>query len=237
MKTLSELKAWAAENKMYVAEDIPADCMNGHTERTIKREMPKIPDFFVGNKNYIVAVFWFAYDYSSLDGTHERGIEDHCRIIVLDVRSEIVATMSVPDRFGIKNTYTFHIPQPAYKIIRSLSCSVIDKAIEGINMPNKIGVFSEKKVQDWLKYVRDYHVAIGKAYADVCLKNAQNKLKIGEFIAQVGQCEAIEYGNSTTIDTKHFRVVFRWNTQDGTMFSSIEYRGTIEDIISLEKGK
>lgn len=124
-------------------------------------------------------------------------------------------------------------------------CNVMDihrvrDAEAEVKEPNKIGVYSEKKVKDWMDYC-DKVVAV----YDRLLKEHSEKLERAkdEFASILSQFDKKHIVNlnekdfSAYIRTQNFRVSLSVNFKQGTMEKEVTFVGDIGDVIRIDGKK
>lgn len=121
---------------------------------------------------------------------------------------------------------------PYFGYLRGLNYDQQREFFVAPNEPNRTGVFSDKKVFQWLEYcdayVDAYNEAINKATAKV--NDAQST--IDSFISSLPQKNVSSYKNTTYVECSDFRVTFQIY-DSGCLSTKIEYKGNIETLSKL----
>jgi len=126
---------------------------------------------------------------------------------------------------------------PVYPIVNNLqrntSYDQRKPFLSVIKEPCNIGVFSTKKVLDWVKYCNEYVLGCEACNIACNDKKEANLAKI-EATIKGCKCERVErYNNWTIITTKLFRIEFQL-LENGTYLSQkVEFRGTLGDVMEL----
>jgi|688.fasta_scaffold309549_5 hypothetical protein len=126
---------------------------------------------------------------------------------------------------------------PIYRIVNLLSKDINSSQkyefTKKIVEPNRIGVFTIKKLQDWAKYCEDYTQAIKDANFAVNSKLNENQKKIDNFISSLnGKCEVKQFRNYTIVNTKYFEVEFELLDNGAYLNEKIYYKGGLNGGLS-----
>ena len=103
----------------------------------------------------------------------------------------------------------------------------------GIKEPNSIGVFTDKKINDWFEYLDklvDVHNAILSQAKD---KNAEIEAEIQTFINSV-KCTVQKRDTKTWVYTKHFEVIFTHHKGEMWLSTEIKYKGKLNEVTAIE---
>lgn len=100
-----------------------------------------------------------------------------------------------------------------------------------LSEPNKIGVFSDKKIADWVNYCEAYIKALEECKKDIESKKAENESYIQSVIDSLPGCEVEKWQNQTIIVTKLFHIEFTLLDNGNFLNKRIVYTSGIQDII------
>jgi hypothetical protein len=105
----------------------------------------------------------------------------------------------------------------------------------GLKEPNYIGVFTEKKVSEWLKYCDDYLQLIDSVIEAKNDKNTDIEKAISDFIEK--SCGKVSsWGNeerTTEVQLPLFRVLFKHFKSSQYLSTEISFKGTLNDILTI----
>jgi hypothetical protein len=99
--------------------------------------------------------------------------------------------------------------------------------------PNYIGVFTEKKINDWFDFC-DKEAELNKQIVSSSEgKNKEIEEQIQSFIGSV-PCTVQKWANNTEVRTKHFNVVFTHDKSSQYLSHKVTFSGSLKDITKLE---
>lgn len=226
---MKNLKSLAATFNLYQLNDIPDTHKNYNFEHAINYGKRNIPEFMLSFKGAEVGLFYECKQDTNYQNTTTYYVE-HSYILVKAVNSDIVLMLK-SDRH---NKYNFH---PYYSLMhkyQNIAYSIREKGIKELKRPNDIGVFTEKKVNDWLQYCEDYIKALDNVYNEVTGKNNEIQTEIHNFIASIPGCKFSTYQNITDIDTPLFRVRFTHYKDQNYVNKEITFKGGLSAITKIE---
>ncbi len=230
MKTL-EL---AAKYGYYTLDSIPEHIKNDDYFRSNKEwNDPKfyekrIPEGLMSLKNVQCGVFVKIKEEFNNDGTHSLYFVDYPnRILVFSDKTEI--PLMLCENKG--KYYLFPICEEINKIQRNTNYEQRKEFLQEVKEPNRIGVFTEKKVEAWVDYCINYLDACKKASAFVEGKKAENLAYIEHVISSV-ECRGIQrYHDYTVIETNYFTIEFELQDNGFYLRKKVTFKGGIETII------
>ena len=155
---------------------------------------------------------------------------EHSRILFLSPKGNLIRF--VKDR---NNKYSFSLDYSHYREVQNVSYYQREEARKksGIVEPNYIGVFTDKKVNDWLNYC-DQEAELNKQIVDSSNdKNQEIEKEIETFINSM-PCEVSKWNNNTEIKTNLFKIVFTHDKKSQYLSKKIEFTGTLKDITKIE---
>ena len=103
---------------------------------------------------------------------------------------------------------------------------------ESLKEPNCIGVFTEKKVNDWLNFVDAEILQNLQIIEEADRLNASIEAEINDSINKL-KGEVSRYQDTTQIKTDKFIVSFKHEKKDCYLSKKVEFSGTIEDVLRL----
>ena len=101
--------------------------------------------------------------------------------------------------------------------------------------PNKIGVFSDKKLAAWVDYCAAYVTALDACRDSVLGKKNQHEKYIESVVSQLSGAKVHRHENYTWIDTALFEIKFSVLDNGEYLRKEVTFKGKIEDIINLHK--
>lgn len=118
---------------------------------------------------------------------------------------------------------------PDYQHERNLSFSYDTKRklLKDLQEPNQIGVFSDKKINDWLEYCVE-KVRILEEYEQVHQEKNAAILKEIEEIKKIGKAGG--YDNRTWVDTILFRIDLTHYPETAFLDKKITFNGGVDDV-------
>lgn len=228
---MSTLKEWAAARNLYTAEDIPAKYRSEHG----LPDAGSIPAFFQDNDRYECAIF---YDCRTQDAGTDRELHyiESGSTLLLKYKNDstVLALVKGWRDNGKYSILPYHRELSKY---RGISHYTKEKALSALHEPNKIGVFTDKKVGLWFSYSEKYIEVLDFLLNDLAAKNAEVQKKINVFIHQ-SRGEAKTFDSLTTyVKTKHFTVTFKHDKTMAYLSTEIEFTGSLQDIVDIETGE
>ena len=221
---MKDLKTILSENKWFPADGRP----QGWENLEIRKPIFFIPEFFTTSKYYETGIFYNCLTSTNWEGRENNYIEG-VELFIKHVESNTVITMR-----GQKGKYSFY---PAW--FHMFKSNVISshqrmKAIESIDKPNLIGVFTDKKMFEWVKYCENYINALNSALNEVENKNAELENEIENFIKDLkGKCKVERWAKYTIVQNDYFRVEFSIDKSCGYLSKKIQYNGDLQGIVFL----
>ncbi len=234
--SLSEL---AANKNLYQAQDIPAkyrqdnDYFNHKTKAgqfsgKEWSEVDKLIETLNSYPGIEAGRFFSVTEQENYDKTMYYGIEDS-RILVKANNLDILLRLS-----AYKGKYHLSTDWSEDRIFTALHYSDRDKAIKELKRPNEIGVFTAKKVLDWVEYCRAYYSAMCDALRSNGNENAKIQANIDGWVKSLPGAKVTRWENSTRIKTKYFDISLKHDKQSAYLSKSVDFIGSIEDVIKLE---
>jgi len=109
-----------------------------------------------------------------------------------------------------------------------------DEALKTISEPQKIGVFSVKKLDAWINYCIDYKNTLDALLNDVTEKNKQVDEEIKNFIDSLPQKTVRDHKDRVYIDTDLFSVIFEIDRPSAYLRTDIRYKGGLENVVKIQ---
>jgi hypothetical protein len=227
---MKNLKTLAAEFNLYSFEDIPAIYKNQYFDHRIEIGFQKIPEFLITCKDYEVGLFWQGQHDTNIKGEITAHYIEHSYILVKRKDSENIMLLRQDWR---SKKYRFHLAYCQDRKFAGINYHIKEKALKDLNEPNMIGVFSEKKLNDWAKYVDDYVNTLDNLLADINDENGKIEKQISDFIASLPVKKVSEYHNKTWVTTPLFEVIFEHFKDQKYLSTKISFNGTLADITKI----
>lgn len=133
-----------------------------------------------------------------------------------------------------KGKYHFSPYYGYFRQWQQINYHVRNEAIEkaGLKEPNKIGVFSVKKIAEWLNYC-DQYIDLMIEYTDsVEHKNKDIEKQIQGYIDSIGG-RVDKWQNTTEISKDNFRITLTHYKESQYLDVKIVYSGNINDVIGI----
>lgn len=224
MKTLKEL---AAEHNLYQLNDIPPQWCGEYCRKDGGRE---IPDFLKNLQGYEVGNFFKCKIQDKGTPKELYFIEYHTEILLKKNGSDLLIRLN-EDTYRKK--YTFYPYWDYLHKYHNISYYKKQDALKNLKEPDQIGIFSEKKVEDWVKYCHDYIKIMDNLYNEVEEKNAVIEKDIQNFINSLEGCKVSTYQNKTYIETDLFEIQFEHFKDQNYLSQNITFKGTLQDIVKI----
>ena len=193
------------------------------------------PDFFNTSKYEIGMFAKVRTQYKNFSDEIELYYIDYFVILLFDDSLDFPLIMKNDWR---TKKYHFH---PVYELINKLTLKISYEQqkpfLAEIKKPNKIGVFSDKKLADWVEYCREYVFALEKCNDTITGKKTENQKYIDSVVNSMLGAKIDTHKNYTTIENKLFRIEFALLENGAYLQKKIEFKGAIEDIIKLHNEK
>lgn len=226
---MKNLKQIAASFNLYQIEDIPETHKNDYR---IGLNTEAIPDFLTKMDAIEVGLF---YQCLTQDANTDKEIHyvEHSYILVKAKDSENLLML----RKDRNKKYRF---APYYSVVRkfqNISYHIKEKELKILTEPNLIGVFTSKKVTDWLTYCDEYLSVLNNCLNEVNKANNEIENKISDFIKSLPSPEIQTYENKTWVNTEKFQVIFIHYKDQNYLNTEITFKGSLQDITNIENHK
>lgn len=228
MKSLKEI---CKENSRFTWDEIPEEWSESK-ERKRNPGAVKVPDFLQEMENLETGVFWECRIQDKGTEREYRYIEGYPAILVK--MGDTVAQLSEKKHYN-DNKKSFFLPW-----FMGMKYGKMDKTWwPNPDKPNYIGVWSEKKVKDWLRYVAEYRNAMEAAMEEIESKNLEIEKKIKNFLDTVPGAKVSCYESSIQVEhvrvtTNLFEMRFEHSKRNGYLSEKIEFNGTLLDVSRIE---
>ena len=227
MKTLKNL---ASEFSLYQLNDIPEQYKNENFDHRVKSNFKEIPEQLTKVNDIEIGLFYECKQDTSYDNKISYYIE-HAYILLKHKDNDNLLML-----MHNKGKYYLH---PYYGIGRkyqNISHYIRQEAIKELKEPNWIGVFTDKKVNDWINYCNQYLQAMEKALNEVNDKNAEIEKSIQDFIESLPtkNTKVQKYQNKTYIYTNLFDVTFEHHKDQKYLNTQISFKGSLKDVTKIE---
>lgn len=147
-----------------------------------------------------------------------------------------IAILRKPSYKGDK--YEFMLHYSHYRQVQNIAHYKRERAQKEANHtdPQKIGVFTHKKVLNWLEHCDKEEILNAKIVEQANDKNKEIEAQIKDFATRSGGTVTAWHDN-TQVKCKYFTVIFEHNRRDQYLSTKIEYTGSLNQIIKLESCK
>jgi hypothetical protein len=226
----------AKESNLYTLQNLPNEVLTDpyfiqnlefYKERF---EKIKIPETLNNIQGIEVGVF------AEVRQQFKNHSEDHELYYIENYYTLIFIDENVYQLQYYKDKYSLY---PIYRVVNLLSKDISNQQkyefTRQVIEPNRIGVFTLKKLQDWAKYCKDYVQAIKDANEQVNSKSIANQKIIDDFIHELGNnCEVKKWRNTTIVETIFFQIEFELLDKGAYLSKKITYIKGIQGIIEIE---
>jgi hypothetical protein len=182
--------------------------------------------------SFTYGVFFHCYE-------QKKNFSDEIELYVIDRNVSILFLTPEGNAARIsshKNKFSFNLAYFYFREFDSVSYHLRQKALNdsGIKEPNSIGVFSVKKISNWLNYCDAYHNTMRDLLDSSNDKNKEIESKIENFIKQAPGCNVSKWDNKTSVRVKDlFEVVFEHNKTTCHLYTKISFLGNESDILRI----
>jgi hypothetical protein len=233
MKTI---QAIAAQYNLYLQSDLPKEYKEYWDNRMNeynKGLKVAIPQFIVDNPNFDVGLFFECRIQD--EGTEkEYKYIEHNYILVKREGSDLICML----KSNNKGKYYLY---PYYSLLRKFISDISNHETKEVyeellrKEPNLIGVFTEKKLNDWFDHCQLKVHLFKQKYEEINGKSEESKQIVLDFIEKLGdKCTVKQHKNWWAVETKHFYVDFTLDYQSGWLDQKIRFKGKLQSIIDIE---
>lgn len=242
MKATQNMLNLAAKFKFFAPDAIPAMYFEDEYFRTNFDNKnnndywrkKNIPDFLLNSELFQIGEFCeIREQLKNFTNEHELYfIESYCILVWCKGATNLMLLRKSwkNDKYTLFPIYNV-VNKITYKLQRSQYNEYTKKVIE----PNNIGVFTEKKVLNWVQYCNDYINALKQCENDILRKKNENQLKIDNTIKSLPNSKVRIYKNYTTLETEYFNIDFQLLNNGEYLDTKITYKGGLKGIIDLQK--
>lgn len=188
-----------------------------------------IPEGVKKLKNVQYGVFVEVREQRRSDGSHELYFAEYApRLLVFSEKMEIPLMLT----FRKDKYVLFPLHSVVNKLQRGTNYRERAPFVDALKEPNRIGAFTDKKVEAWVDYCIDYMNACAKAADAVHEKEQANLATIEDFIKRA-QCKSVQrHGKYTTVKTNLFTVDFEMEDGGAYLRTKIRFEGNLETLIN-----
>lgn len=237
MKNLNEV---AAKFNLFTFDNIP----NGWDKSRINVDKKEIPNFLLDCKLIEVGIFWECRTQDSGTDIELKYIDINSRILLKSKTNEILLRLQGnnyqnPNKYWFCTDYSFEYKQitlqETEKSYIVLYHTLRSTATKNLSEPNKIGVFTDKKVKQWLEYCENYSIAIDTKVSEIKAQNQNYRDYIETVITNLSTKTVTRSkdGNRIWIKTQLFEINFELDVSQAYLKKELRFNGKIEDIIKL----
>ena len=133
-----------------------------------------------------------------------------------------------------KGKYYFHPFYNYWHKYHGISHTERNKVINGLKEPNKIGVFTDKKVNDWFLYCNDLMIAMEKLYNSHNSETNEIQSEVDNFCKRMQDAGARITGNNPYwIDTDLFAIRLTIHKDSNYLEKNVTYCGNLNQVAKL----
>lgn len=231
---MKSLKQTAAKLDLYKKEDIP-ERYRSNDEYYQHRidfgtERGQIPEFLSNLKGYETGLFYECEEQTN-NTTNEYYLGDNSYVLLKKMESEVPLIVS---KNWKDKKYHFHPVHRLMHKFHNIDHYLKATALKDLTEPNRIGVFTEKKVEDWVKYNDQKIKILDDLLHEVTDKNTHLEKQISDFIESVPGCKVSRYQDQTSVTTSLFTINFTFYKASNHLNTKFEFNGKIADITKIE---
>lgn len=228
---MKNLQTIAASYNLYSLDNLPTEFKESYNKlpnykKEIEASFPKILKQY---KSIETGVY-----FNCESGENYTTIEN-VTILVKSKNNDIVCVLN--SDYASKGKFEIMVLwELTTKLRKNLSSYKASELYNAIKKPNKIGVFTEKKVNDWLTWCSDYYNLLKLENNKAENKIAESESKLDKIISQLkSKTEQIGKSNDssrTYIYTKNFDLTIEID-RSGNFYTKVHYKGDLETTINL----
>ena len=136
--------------------------------------------------------------------------------------------------FSYKGKYVMY---PLSEDIYTYTKNIDNRDRPNLKEPNGIGVFTAKKINDWLNYCSLYVAALKELSEKNQSKETKNRQIIEQFISDIKKADpkvkVWNWSNEFRVETKNFDVTFKLLDKGTFLSKEIRFKGELSDIIKF----
>lgn len=194
-----------------------------------------IPEFFNNNPSFEIGIYYQCKVEDARTDKEYKYIE-HNYILVKYINSELIFILS--DIWNKQGKFSLYPYYEYFNKFNSISNSLKNAVREKENEPNYIGVFSDKKVIQWVTYQERQINALNALLIEVNNKNIENENFVNDFIKKLGDKATVSKWENRTqkhynIHTALFDVYFTIHLDINYLEKKISFKGDINEIIKI----
>ena len=230
---MKNLKQLAAQFGYYQAEEIP-EKYKTYSVDWINSEKNDIPEALKKMPSIEIGVFYECKVQDEGTAKELFYVERMCTTILIKSKETHLLMSLRGNDYSSKGKYYL---SPDFKVIKKyydISHYKKEQSLKGLKEPNQIGVFTEKKVSEWIAYCTEYINRMEILFIEVNEKNLEQENQIQDFIKSIPGCSVNAHGNKTWVTTPLFEINFEHFKDQNFLSTKITYRGTLRDVIKIE---
>lgn len=236
MKTTKQQNKYAEQLNLYQFDSIPQHILedkyfseNFKHKKEIFNKV-SIPDGLSKLKGITVGVFAkVSEQFVNFTNEHELYYIENVYVLV-GVEEE-------DELYQINNDKGKYCLSPIYQLVNQVQRNTSYKQrklfLELLKEPNRIGVFSTKKVLDHVQYCKDYLTACLECEKSIENKKNENQLVIENFVNSLKNATVSKYQNRTTVENDLFCVVFELLDNGNYLNTKITYKNGLDGILEI----
>jgi len=156
--------------------------------------------------------------------------DDFGRVVIIPDNTDYIFRMTRDKN----KKYHFNLDHSTEFKYHGIEYSLKNEALKDLNRPNGIGVFSQKKINDWIEYLKAKISILDNLLISHKEENNKIQSQIDEFIKSIPNAKVSSYHNRTHIYGKYFDVTFEHDKASNHLSKKIEYKGGLSNVAKFE---
>lgn len=236
-----KLKELAAKDNLFLIGEMPQKFFKNeyfaknfaHYKTKQNYHIKELPEFIKNNDNLESGLFFEVREQLvNNSGELELYYIENCYWLVKHKDFDFYTMLT--SSWNAKGKMFFQLPFSFYNKYNNISNFLKSEATKKIISPSNIGVFTDKKILDWFNYNKDFLNAYSELKDNVDTKNNELQSEIDNFICALnGKCKISIHDNSTYINTDIFEVTFQIFKDQNYLSKKINFKGGLNEIISI----
>ena len=167
--------------------------------------------------------------FTGFDSYIIRGRNDDYGRVVIIVGDSVIRLVQERNK-----KYHFELDFDVMHKYHTINYKYQNEAIIDIIRPNDIGVFTQKKINDWINYIEKKIRALDILLIKHSQSNVNLQKQIDDFICSIPKKTISTYQNKTRIHGQYFDVTFELDTENSNLHRTIEYKGGLSNVTKFE---
>lgn len=228
----TKIEQLAEKFNLFTAENLP-ETHKEYYDQMLKDNSYKLgsnnlPDFFKNYKGCEIGTFYECMKDTDYQGKITYYIERAYNLFLAPDSNYLLMLMNY------KGKYYFHPFYNYWHKYHGIGNTERNKVINSLKEPNKIGVFTDKKVNEWFNYCADLMAAMENMYK---LHNSQTneiQSEVDTFCKRMREAGAkITGANPYWLDTDLFSIRLTIHKDSNYLEKNITFRGNLNHVAKL----